>query len=217
MLKVFIMSHVKTIDGYDVKVPSQGQVTLNSVLSALGTAGFVGLNLKDIVGGLFNRGAFNGMGLEAIMAMLIPMLTAMGCQRSEPTCNEDHFVNRYELELKQQLAAKDSEISLLKANTFTDGKMLEMYKYFDGELRGVREFICEQRVRNQGNADAIRELDHKIDSSIAHEAERRECADQRLVAYMNGTFAPKVIVGFTPDTTDTTPANTFNPLCCGNC
>lgn len=202
------------MEGFDVKVPSNGQVNLNSVLGALGTAGFVGLNLKDIVGGLFNRGTFNGMGLDAIVAMLIPMLLQMGFQRNAPTCSEDHFVDRYELELKQQLAAKDSEIALLKANTFTDGKMLEMYKYFDGELRGIREFICEQKVRNQGNGDAIRELDKKIDSAVALEAERRCCADQRLVAYMNGTFAPKVIVGFTPDATKTTPANTSNPLCC---
>lgn len=205
------MSHVKTTDGYDVKVPSQGQVTLNSVLSALGTAGFVGLNLKDIVGGLFNKDAFNGMSMDAIMAMLIPMLTAMGCQRSEPTCNEDHFVNRYELELKQQLAAKDSEIALLKANTFTDGKMLEMYKYFDGELRGVRDFICEQRVRNQGNSDAIRELDHKIDSSVALEAERRKCADRSIVDYVNGTFAVKRTANYETGTT-TTPMETYNPL-----
>ena len=208
------MSHVKTIDGYDVKVPSNGQVNLNTVLGALGTAGFVGLNLKDIVGGLFNKGAFNGMGLEAIMAMLIPMLTAMGCQRSEPTCNEDHFVNRYELELKQQLAAKDSENALLKANIYENQKSLELYQYIDGQLKEVREFICEQKVRNQGNGDAIRELDRKIDSAVALEAERRCCADQRIVAYANGTFAPKVIVGFTPDATKTTSANTYNPLCC---
>lgn len=209
-------NYVKTTGGYDVKVPHSGQVNLNTVLGALGTAGFAGINLRNLVGGLFNQGAFNGMGLDAIMGMLIPMLTQMGCQRSEPACSEDHCVNRYELELKQQLAAKDSEISLLKANTFTDGKILEVYKYFDGELRGVREFICEQKVRNQGNADAIRELDKKIDSSIALEAERRSCADQRLVSYMNGTFAPKVIVGFTPDTASTTAAATFNPLadCC---
>lgn len=210
------MTHVKSSEGYDVKVPSNGQVNLNTVLGALGTAGFAGINLRNLVGGLFNQGTFNGMGLEAIMSMLIPMLLSMGFQRSEPACSEDHCVNRYELELKQQLAAKDSEISLLKANTFTDGKMLEMYKYFDGELRGVREFICEQRVRNQGNADAIRELDHKIDSSIAREAERRECADQRLVAYMNGTFAPKLVAGYEAGAT-TTAANTYNPLCCGNC
>ena len=155
--------YVKSTDGYDVKVPSQGQVTLNSVLSALGTAGFVGLNLKDIVGGLFNRGAFNGMGLEAIVTMLIPMLTAMGCQRNEPTCHEDHFITRHEFGLEKELAAKDSKIALLESTIFTDKKSLELYQYIDGQLKEVREFICEQKVRNQGNADAIRELAKDID------------------------------------------------------
>jgi hypothetical protein len=207
------MSHVKTTDGYDVKVPSQGQVTLNSVLSALGTAGFVGLNLKDIVGGLFNRGAFNGMGLEAIMAMLIPMLTAMGCQRNEPTCNEDHLVNRYELELKQQLAAKDSEIALLKANTFTDGKTLELYRYIDGKFNAIESRLAAQDVRNQGVADAIREVSKDIDYKVNLEAERRCCADERLVGYMNGTFATKLIADYAAGTT-TTAMETSNPLCC---
>lgn len=208
--------YVKTTGGYDVKVPSSGQTVLNTVLGALGTAGFAGINLRNLVGGLFNQGTFNGMGVDAIVSMLISMLTQMGYQRTEPACSEDHCVNRYELAMEKELAAKDSKIALLEANTFTDGKMLEMYKYFDGELRGVREFICEQKVRNQGNADAIRELNQKIDTSVALEAERRKCADERLVSYMNGTFAPKVIVGFTPDTASTTPAPTFNPLAeCG--
>ncbi len=206
------MTHVKSSEGYDVKVPSNGQVNLNTVLSALGTAGFAGINLRNLVGGLFNQGTFNGMGLEAIMSMLIPMLLSMGFQRSEPACSEDHSVNRYELDLKQQLAAKDSEISLLKANTFTDGKMLEMYKYFDGELRGVREFICEQRVRNQGNADAIRELDKKIDYSVALEAERRKCADKSIVGYLNSTFAPKAVADYTAGSTSAV-MQTRNPLC----
>lgn len=208
--------YVKSTGGYDVKVPSSGQTVLNTVLGALGTAGFAGINLRNLVGGLFNQGAFNGMGADAIVSMLIPMLLSMGYQRNESACSEDHGVNRYELELKQQIASKDAKIAQLEANTFTDGKMLEVYKYFDGELRGVREFICEQKVRNQGNADAIRELNQKIDTSVALEAERRKCADERLVSYMNGTFAPKVIVGFTPDTTSTAPAPTFNPLAeCG--
>lgn len=208
------MSHVKTTDGYDVKVPSNGQVNLNTVLGALGTAGFAGINLRNLVGGLFNQGTFNGMDLNAINGMLIPLLTQMGCN-CQPTCSEDHLVTRYELETENKLAAKDAEIALLKANTYNDQKALELYKYIDGELRGIREFICEQKVRNQGNADAIRELSRDIDAKVALEAERRCCADQRIVAYANGTFAPKVIVGFTPDATDTTPANVYNPLCCG--
>lgn len=208
--------HVKSVDGYDVKVPSQGQVTLNSVLSALGTAGFVGLNLKDIVGGLFNRGAFNGMGLEAIVAMLIPMLTAMGCQRNEPTCHEDHFVTRYEFGLEKELAAKDSKIALLESTIFTDKKSLELYQYVDGQLKEVREFICEQKVRNQGVGDAVRELDKKIDYSIALEAERRKCADNSIVGYLNSTFAPKAVADYTAGSTSAV-MQTRNPLCECNC
>lgn len=207
------MEHVKSMEGFDVKVPSNGQVNLNTVLGALGTAGFVGLNLKDIVGGLFNRGAFNGMGLETIMGLLIPMLTAMGCQRNEPACHEDHCITRYEFGLEKELAAKDSKIALLESTIFTDKKSLELYQYIDGQLKEVREFICEQKVRNQGNGDAIRELDRKIDSAVALEAERRCCADQRIVAYVNGTFATKAVADFTPATTST-PLTTYNPLCC---
>jgi hypothetical protein len=204
--------YVKSTGGYDVKVPHNGQVNLNTVLGALGTAGFAGINLRNLVGGLFNQGAFNGMGLDAIMTMLVPMLMSMGFQRSEPACSEDHCVNRYELELKQEIAAKDSKIALLEANTFTDGKMLEMYKYIDGELRGVREFICEQKVRNQGNADAIRELDKKIDYSVALEAERRKCADKSIVGYLNSTFAPKAVADYTAGSTSAV-MQTRNPLC----
>ena len=200
------------MEGFDVKVPSNGQVNLNSVLGALGTAGFVGLNLKDIVGGLFNRGTFNGMGLDAIMTMLIPMLLQMGFQRNAPTCSEDHFVDRYELELKQQLAAKDSEIALLKANTFTDGKMLEMYKYFDGKFNEFNAWRAAQDVRNQGVGDAVRELDKKIDYSIALEAERRKCADNSIVGYLNSTFAPKAVADYTAGSTSAV-MQTRNPLC----
>ncbi len=191
------MTHVRTSEGYDVKVPSNGQVNLNTVLGALGTAGFLGM------------GAGNGCNGGGILGNLL------GGNRNNCGCSEDHLVNRYELAMEKELAAKDSKIALLESTIFTDRKSLELYQYIDGQLKEVREFICEQKVRNQGNGDAIRELDRKIDSAVALEAERRCCADQRIVAYANGTFAPKVIVGFTPDATDTTPASTYNPLCCG--
>jgi hypothetical protein len=187
------MSHVKTIDGYDVKVPSNGQVNLNTVLGALGTAGFLGM------------GAGNGCN-GGILGNLLGGNRNCGCE-------SDHVVNRYELAMEKELAAKDSKIALLESTIFTDKKSLELYQYIDGQLKEVREFICEQKVRNQGNGDAIRELDRKIDSAVALEAERRCCADQRIVAYANGTFAPKAVADFTAGTT-TTAMPTYNPLCC---
>ena len=203
---------VKTDGGYNVKVPSNGQVNLNTVLSALGAAGFAGINLRNLVGGLFNQGTFNGMTLEGIMAMLIPMLTQMGHQ---PACNEDHCVNRYELGMKQELAAKDSKIAQLESTIFTDGKTLELYRYIDGKLNAIEARLAALEVRNQGGADAIREVSKDIDYKVNLEAERRNCADERLVGYMNGTFAPKLIAGYTAGDTRTA-AETFNPLCC-NC
>ena len=188
------MSHVKTTDGYDVKVPSMGQVGYNTVAGSLGLASFLGLgangNGNGILGGLLG-GNRNGCG-----------------------CSEDHTVNRYELAMQQELAAKDSKIALLEANTYNDAKTLELYRYIDAQLNSINNRLAAQDVRNQGVADAIREVSKDIDYKVNLEAERRCCADQRIVAYANGTFAPKVIVGFTPDATDTTPANVYNPLCC---
>lgn len=188
------MGHfVKSTDGYDVKVPSQGEVTYGTIAGSLGLASFLGLGANNNGGGLLGNLLGNRNG---------------GC------CEGDHVVNRYELALEQQLAAKDSRIALLEANTYNDQKTLELYRYIDAQLNSINNRLAAQDVRNQGVADAIREVSKDIDYKVNLEAERRCCADQRIVSYVNGTFAPKVIVGFTPDATDTTPASTFNPLCC---
>jgi hypothetical protein len=184
--------YVKSTDGYDVKVPSNGQVNYNTVAGSLGLASFLGLGANNGGGGLLGN-LFGNRN---------------GC------CNEDHCVNRYELAMEKELAAKDSRIALLEANTYNDQKTLELYRYIDAQLNSINNRLAAQDVRNQGVADAIREVSKDIDYKVNLEAERRCCADQRIVAYANGTFAPKVIVGFTPDATDTTPASTYNPLCC---
>ena len=194
MLKVFYMSHVKTTDGYDVKVPSMGQVTYNTVAGSLGLASFLGLGATNNGGGILGN--------------------LFGNRNGSCGCSEDHTVNRYELAMQQALAAKDSRIALLEANTYNDQKTLELYRYIDAQLNSINNRLAAQDVRNQGVADAIREVSKDIDYKVNLEAERRCCADQRIVSYVNGTFAPKVIVGFTPDATNTTPANTYNPLCC---
>ena len=185
------MSYIKSAEGYDVKVPSMGQVNTNSVLGALGTASFLGLNANNILGGGLFGGNRNGNGC----------------------CESDHVVNRYELALEQQLAAKDSRIALLEANTYNDQKTLELYRYIDGKLNAIESRLAAQDVRNQGVADAIREVSKDIDAKVNLEAERRCCGDQRIVAYVNGTFAPKAVASFTAGT-DTTLMNTYNPLCC---
>lgn len=48
--------------------------------------------------------------------------------------------------------------------------------------------------------------------SIALEAERRSCADNKIVNYANSTFATKYIADFTVGS-GTTQSQIFNPLC----
>lgn len=183
------MSHyVKTTGGYDVKVPSNGQVAYNTVAGSIGLANAVFGNGGGILGGLFGGNRNCG-------------------------CSEDHCVNRYELAMEQQLAAKDSRIALLEANTYNDQKTLELYRYIDAQLNAINNRLAAQDVRNQGVADAIREVSKDIDYKVNLEAERRCCADQRIVSYANGTFATKLIADYTAGTT-TTAMETFNPLCC---
>lgn len=182
------MSHIKTAEGYDVKVPSQGQVNYNTVAGSIGLA-------SAVLGNGFFGGLFGGN------------------RQCGPTCSEDHLVNRYELAMEKELAAKDSKIALLEANTYNDQKTLELYKYVDSKFSAIEARLASQDVRNQGVADAFREISKDIDYKVNLEAERRECADNKIVCYANATFATKLINDYTAGT-ETTAMTTFNPLCC---
>ena len=190
------MSHmVKSTDGYDVKVPSQGQVTYNSVAGSAGLAAFLGFNANNLLGGNGILGGWNRNG-------------------NGNCC--DVPVTRYEMAMEQQLAAKDSRIALLEANTYQDQKSLELYRYIDGKLNDINATLAAQAVTNTSFNSALAATDYKFTQAIALEAERRQCADCKIVNYVNSTFAPKLITDYTAGTTSA-PANVYNPLACGQC
>jgi hypothetical protein len=190
------MSHIKTTEGYDVKVPNQGQVTYNTVAGSAGLAAFLGLNANNILGGC-------GGGL-------------FGGNRGNCGCSPaDMPVTRYEMAMQQDLAAKDSKIALLEANTYNDQKSLELYRYIDGQLSTIMSRLAAQDVRNQGFTDAFRELAKDIDYKVNLEAERRECADCKIVNYANSTFATKLVTDYAAGTASAALL-TYNPLACGS-
>lgn len=143
-------------------------------------------------------------------------------------CSENMLVNRYELSLQQQLAEKDSQIALRDANTYNDQKMLEMYKYIDGELKDIRGELCRQAVINQKTEDSFtlvaKDIDcccKRLETQICNEARERRCADNQIINYTNATFYPKMVADVTTGTT-TTAQTLYNPLpqnegCCCNC
>ena len=186
---------------------SNGKANAALTTGIIGTAG-VGLGL---LGNLLG-GGWNGWGVNPAAAAV-----AAGCSENMP-------VTRYDLEREQKLAAKDSEIALLKANTYNDGKMLEVYGYIDGQLKDVREALCKQAVHNQRTEDSFALVKQDVESvrkealgAVKMEAERRCCNDNSIVTYVNATFYPKQVADVTTGTA-TTAQSLYNPIPkCGGC
>nr|DAH98695.1 MAG TPA: hypothetical protein [Caudoviricetes sp.] len=199
-----------------------------------GTA--LGFGIGGATLGLANGGLNNLLGglggntrKDAAAEAAVPVMTALagvlaGRQQAQPTCSENMPVSRYELEREQKLAAKDAEIALLKANTYNDGKMMEMYGYIDKQLKDVHEALCKQAVHNQRTEDSfvlarqdIASVKSELHREIEMEAERRCCGDNAIVTYANATFYPKQVADVTTGTA-TTAQTLYNPLPkCGSC
>ena len=64
-------------------------------------------------------------------------------------CPGDNLVNRYEMALVQEIAAKDAENSLLRADKYTDQKIVEAYKDLQGQ---IKELAGEVRANKDEQA-----------------------------------------------------------------
>lgn len=179
------------------------------VLRALTNGG-----LGNILGGCANGGtaATAAAATAAIAAM------AGAARNNECGCSENHLVNRYELGLQQSNAAKDSEIALLRANIYGDQKLVEVYKYIDGELKDIRGTLGAQAVMNQKTADSFDMVrsdmlccKNELYQAINRERDERCCGDNTIVNYVNATFYPKMVADVTTGTT-TTAQTLYNPI-----
>lgn len=92
----------------------------------------------DRVGGI---GGYIG-GIATLLNMAGGFNAVNGCSEG------DHVVNRYEAGQSAEIAALKADIKLRDANTYTDQKILDMYQYLDGRLRGVEGQISAQAVVN---------------------------------------------------------------------
>ena len=183
----------------------------------IGTAG-VGLGLLNGLGGLGN--IFGGCNNKSTDGLALAL--AMGSHSPRAVCNEEIPVNRYEAAQAARIAELSGEVKLRDANTYADQKLLDVYRYFDGELKDVRNTLCAQAIMNQKTADsfdAVRNdmicCKNELYSAICRERDDRMCNDNAIVNYANATFYPKMVADVTTGTT-TTAQSLYNPLgCCG--
>ena len=141
-----------------------------------------------------------------------------------PVCHENMLVNRYEAAQSARIAQLETEVKLRDSNIYTDQKSLALYQYIDGELRDIRAVLGQQAVHNQRTEDSfviaqkdLGAVKAELYGAIRNEAEKRCCADNAIVNYVNATFYPKMVADVTVGTT-TTAQSLFNPIPdCGCC
>lgn len=110
--------------------------------------GIAGTALGLMAGGLNGTGLFNG-----------------NCNRNG--CGEDTYVSRYETTLNNKIAELETEVKLRDSNIYTDGKILELYKYVDGKFNCVEGQLAEQRVYNATNTAALACLTNQVNALAA--------------------------------------------------
>lgn len=192
---------------------SKGVAGAGLGLGIAGTAlGVMNGGLGNLLGGF---GGWNNCGNGWNNGCGAPVIAA---------CDSDRLINRYELGQESKISELQSQIALRDANTYNDQKSLELYKYFDGQLKDVRDTLCAQAVHNQKTEDSfvlarqdIAAVESRLNGKIAMEAERRCCADNAIVNYVNATFYPKQVADVTVGTTQTAQT-LYNPIPdCGCC
>ena len=170
---------------------------------------------KGVAGTALGIG-IGALGLEVLRGGLNGVL---GNGNNCTPCNsEDHVVNRYEAAQQAKIAELETAVKLRDSTIYTDQKSLELYKYFDGEIKDIRNNLAAQAVMNQKTADSfdlVRNdiicVKNELYSAIARERDERCCGDNAIVTYANATFYPKLVADVTVGTT-TTAQTLYNPL-----
>ena len=123
----------------DNNFAKKGTATAGLTLGVIGTALASGV-LNNGVGGIFGN---------------------------RTTCNEDHCVNRYEFGLQQEIAAKDSRISLLESNIYVDSKIADVYERLNTKIGVLEAANAQQAVYNAVNTSNLACLSGQVGELMA--------------------------------------------------
>lgn len=114
-----------------------------------------------------SRGVGNtalGLGIGAVAAQVLSggLNGILNNGTATTCCSEDHYVSRYEASQAARISELETEVKLRDANTYTDSKILELYKYIDGKNSVIEAQICQQNVYNATNTAAINCMNGQI-------------------------------------------------------
>ena len=117
-----------------------GGTALGLSIGALGAQALTG-GLGNLLGGM-------GMGYNG----------CNGWNRGMPIvadCSDNQLVNRYEAGMAAKISSLENEVKLRDANTYTDQKLLEMYRIMDNKIECIEHKLCDQAVWNTAQTGTI--------------------------------------------------------------
>lgn len=153
------------------------------------------------------------------------------CANAAGVCSDNMPVSRYEAAQSAKIAELETQVALRDANTFTDQKILEVYKDYNARFNAIEKQLAAQEVQNQRTVDSFQLTTERMHAMkkelcccIGRERDERKCSDNILANYMNATFYPKQVADVSTGTTNT-PQTVYNPLpvnqgsdcCCCDC
>lgn len=99
-----------------------------------------------------------GLGIAGTALGLLNGAGNMALGRNTGDCGVSH----YELSQETRIAELQAQVALRDANIYNDQKMLDMYKYFDGEVKRIDKSLCEQAVFNATQNGAVSLIQSQI-------------------------------------------------------
>lgn len=152
---------------------------VNTKANAGLTTGVIGTALSGIqlLHGGWNWGGYNGRDAGGIVNAAATMM-----------CGDSAPVSRYEMEMAMKLAAKDSEISLLKSEQNTEVKIADVYE------RLIKRINDNERAQSEWNAQQMVNNAH-MSASVAANANsifglQRTCEQITKIVVPNNAICP---------------------------
>ena len=161
-----------------------------------------------------SRGVANAGLTTGVIGTALGALNALaglgGAAMAETSVHDsdDHFVNRYEMNLVRELQNKDTALAISESEKYTDKKMVEVYNALNAQDKAIRadvaanyrefrDFTDQQSTYNGVNTATLGCMKNQIDQLLG----------LTKLVIPNGSICPGWgAVEVKPATTTTTPA-----------
>lgn len=123
--------------------------------TAMGENCYTPVEKKDEYASKATAGTALGFGIGSTVLTLLQQNGGLGGLLGGCGCGRQQYITREEAALQNQLSAKDSEIALLKADKYTDQKIVETYNSLYSKIEALGERLTNRIEAQRAAQDAI--------------------------------------------------------------